>query len=108
MATPDDKCPVIMFGGKPCRREIYDLGEKLYICHSQIEDIDQKLFEEEIKKIISDGTADFSDFVGLFSPADNSSSEAVEVLTNVTQDRSNFRSNENQEKTILALSPRNH
>ncbi len=49
--------------------------------------------ENEIPEVISS------------SHPDNSLRNAVEKLSNFTQDRSNFRSNENREKIVRVVSP---
>ena len=55
-----------MHDGKPCGRPVYD-GEKC-ICHSEQEDKDVGLFQEELDKIFADEEAEYYDLIRFIFP----------------------------------------
>jgi len=64
--TEQKTCRVQMYYGKPCGRPLYD-GEKC-ICHSEKEDKEVKLFQQELDKIFADEKAEYYNLTGFIFP----------------------------------------
>ena len=59
-------CQVEMYSGEPCGRPLHD-GDKC-ICHSEKEDKDVKLFQQELDKIFADEETEYYDLTRFVFP----------------------------------------